>query len=154
MSQEKKSRLEILQADELLSGKGFDRLLIDVILKHKTSLIYCDSAHFYSEENLAKLFGNVKIDNEEDSVTITSRYAEYDGDTQLALLRNNVVLVNEGTTLYTDFLDYNRVNGVADYFNSGMVKDSINTLTSEKGVYETQIEKITFTKKVVLENPD
>lgn len=154
MAQEEKSRLEILQADELLGGKGFERLLNDVILKQKTSLIYCDSAHFYSEENLAKLFGNVRIDNEEDSVTITSRYAEYDGDTQLALLRNNVVLINEGTTLYTDFLDYNRANGVANYFNSGMVKDSTNTLTSEKGVYETQIEKITFTKKVVLENPD
>jgi len=154
MAQEGKNRLEIIQADELLGGKGFDRLLSDVILKHKTSLIYCDSAHFYSGENIAKLFGNVKIDDQEDSVTITSRYAEYDGDTQLALLRNNVVLVNEGTTLYTDFLDYNRANGEANYFNSGMVKDSTNVLTSEKGLYETQIEKITFNKNVVLENPD
>ncbi|WP_460519155.1 OstA-like protein [Cyclobacterium sediminis] len=154
MAQENKGRLEILQADSLLGGEGFERLITDVIMKHKTSLIYCDSAHFYSEDNLAKLFGNVKIDDKQDSVTVTSRYAEYDGDTQLALLRNNVVLVNEGTTLYTDFLDYNRATGEAVYFNSGMVKDSTNVLTSEKGRYETQIEKITFNKKVVLENPD
>ena len=87
-AQKEQSRVEILQAEQLLGGSGFERLLTDVILKHKTSLIYCDSAHFYS-------------------VTVTSRYAEYDGNTQLALLRNNVVLVNEGTTLYTDFLDYN-----------------------------------------------
>ncbi|WP_339711308.1 OstA-like protein [Cyclobacterium amurskyense] len=153
-AQKEQSRVEILQAEQLLGGSGFERLLTDVILKHKTSLIYCDSAHFYSEDNLAKLFGNVKIDDQEDSVTVTSRYAEYDGNTQLALLRNNVVLVNEGTTLYTDFLDYNRANGEAIYFNSGMVKDSTNVLTSEKGIYETQIEKITFNKKVVLENPD
>ena len=105
-SEKKQSRLEILQAEQYLGGSGFERLLTDVILKHKTSLIYCDSAHFYSEDNLAKLFGNVKIDEQ------------------------------------------------ANYFNSGMVKDSTNVLTSEKGLYETQIEKITFNEDVVLENPD
>jgi lipopolysaccharide export system protein LptA len=153
-SQTEQSRLEILQADALQGGKGFDRLLDNVIMKHKNSLIYCDSAHFYGQENLAKLFGNVKIDNEEDSVTVTSRYAEYDGETQLAKLRTNVILVNEGTTLYTDFLDYNRETGVANYYNNGLVKDSTNTLTSKRGVYETRDEKITFVDKVVLENPD
>ncbi|WP_162419045.1 OstA-like protein [Cyclobacterium roseum] len=152
--QEEKSRLEILHAEKLQAGKGFDRLLTDVIMKHKSSLIYCDSAHFYAQDNLAKLFGSVKIENQEDSVTVTSLYAEYDGDTQMARLRNEVVLVNEETTLYTDFLDYNRETGVANYFNSGMVKDSTNTLTSVEGIYDTQQEKITFMEKVVLENPD
>ena len=71
-AQKEQSRVEILQAEQLLGGSGFERLLTDVILKHKTSLIYCDSAHFYSEDNLAKLFGNVKIDDQEDSVTVTS----------------------------------------------------------------------------------
>jgi lipopolysaccharide export system protein LptA len=148
------SRLEIIQADELLGGKGFDRLIEDVIMKHQNSLIYCDSAHFYGPENLAKLFGNVKIDDQEDPVTVTSYYAEYDGNSQVAKLRNNVVFVNEGTTLYTDFLDYDRGTGVANYFNSGKVMDTTNVLTSEKGLYETRIEKITFTEDVVLENPD
>ncbi|WP_154852488.1 OstA-like protein [Cyclobacterium xiamenense] len=153
-SQTEQSRLEILHADALRKGKGYDRLLDSVVMKHKNSLIYCDSAHFYGQDQLAKLFGNVKIENQEDSVTVTSRYAEYDGETQLAKLRTNVVLVNEGTTLYTDFLDYNRETGVANYYNTGMVKDSINTLTSQRGVYETRDEKITFRDKVVLENPD
>jgi len=153
-AQEEKSRLEILQAAELLGAEGFERLLDDVIMKHQNSLIYCDSAHFYGQENLAKLFGNVRIEDQEDPITATSLYAEYDGDSQMARLRNNVILVNEGTTLYTDYLDYNRASGVANYFNSGMVKDSTNTLTSENGVYETQIKKITFTDEVTLVNPD
>ncbi|MEX0883904.1 MAG: OstA-like protein [Cyclobacteriaceae bacterium] len=147
-------KLEILQAEELLGGKGFDRLIEDVIMKHQNSLIYCDSAHFYGQDNLAKLFGNVKIEDQEDPVVVTSYYAEYDGNSQLAKLRNNVVLVNEGTTLYTDFLDYNRETGEANYFNSGKVMDTTNVLTSENGTYETQLKKITFTDKVVLENPD
>lgn len=146
--------LEIIQADRLLGGRGFERLIDSVIMKHQNSLIYCDSAHFYREENMAKLFGNVKIDNRRDSVTTYSAYGEYDGDSHLAKLRTAVVLKNKETTLYTDFLDYDRSNGEANYFNSGEVVDSTNTLTSEKGLYETSLDKITFTDDVVLVNPD
>src|SRR5690606_26297070 len=148
------SRLEILQAEALLGGKGFERLIEDVVMRHQNSLIYCDSAHFYSKENLAKLFGNVRIVDEEDSVSTSSTYGEYDGNSQIAKLRNQVVFKNKETTLYTDFLDYNRLTGEADYFNEGRVVDSTNVLTSEKGLYETQQERITFTGKVVLVNPD
>ncbi|MEX2593695.1 MAG: OstA-like protein [Anditalea sp.] len=148
------SRLEIIQADRLLGGKGFERLLDDVVLKHQNSLIYCDSAHFYSQENLAKLFGNVRIMDQKDSVETFSTYGEYDGNSQIAKLRNDVVFKNKETTLYTDFLDYNRSTGEANYFNSGRVVDSTNVLTSEKGLYETLLEKITFTDLVVLVNPD
>lgn len=148
------SRLEIIQADRLLGGKGFDRLKDNVIMKHQNSLIYCDSAHFYGQENLAKLFGSVRIEDQKDPIVVTSRYAEYDGNTLLAKLRNKVVFKNKETTLYTDYLDYNRETAAANYFNSGKVVDSTNVLTSEKGLYQTQIEKITFTENVVLENPD
>jgi len=147
-------RLEIIQADRLLGGRGFDRLIDSVVLKHQQSLIYCDSAHFYGQENLAKLFGNVRIVDQEDPITVSSRYAEYDGNTQLAKLRTNVVFKNKETTLYTDYLNYNRETAEANYFNFGKVVDSTNVLTSEIGLYETQLEKITFTENVVLENPD
>ena len=148
------SRLEILQADALLGGRGFERLIDDVIMRHQDALIYCDSAHFYSKENLAKLFGNVRIVDEEDSVSTSSTYGEYDGNTQIAKLRNQVVFKNKGTTLYTDYLDYHRGTGEADYFNEGKVVDSVNVLTSEKGLYETRMDRITFTGMVVLVNPD
>lgn len=148
------SRLEIIQADRLLGGKGFERLLDDVVMKHQNSLIYCDSAHFYGQENLAKLFGNVRIEDPEDSVSTYSAYGEYDGNSQLAKLRTGVVFKNKETTLFTDFLDYNRASGEANYFNSGKVVDSTNVLTSEKGLYQTQADKITFTDLVVLDNPD
>jgi lipopolysaccharide export system protein LptA len=150
----KENRLEILYADRLLGGGGFERLKDSVVLKHQNSLIYCDSAHFYGAENLAKLFGRVKIEDQEDPIVVTSRYAEYDGNTQLAKLRNTVVFKNAETTLYTDFLDYDRSTGEANYFNDGKVVDSTNVLTSEKGLYQTQLDKITFRDNVILENPD
>lgn len=146
--------LEIQQADLLQGANGFERLLVNVRMKHQNSLIYCDSAHFYRAENMAKLFGNVRIVDTKDPVITTSRYAEYDGNTRLAKLRTNVVLKNEGTTLYTEFLDYDRTTGIANYFNNGKVVDSTNVLTSKLGTYETSIEKITFTEDVVLVNPD
>ncbi|GAB3647438.1 OstA-like protein [Echinicola sediminis] len=127
----------------------------DVLMVHQGTKIYCDSAYFFSLENKAELYGHVRIENPKDTVTTTSRYADYNGNTNIARLRNNVVFKkSNSTTLYTDFLDYNRQTGVADYFNFGKVVDSTNVLTSQKGKYETQAEKITFTDNVILVNPE
>lgn len=146
--------LEILNAELLQGAGGFERLITDVKMKHQKTLIYCDSAHFFRAENRAILYGNVRFVDQEDPVTTTSRYAEYDGATKIAKLRNNVVFKNQSTSLYTDFLDYNRITGVANYFNNGKVVDSANVLTSKEGTYETAIEKITFSRMVELVNPD
>lgn len=153
---QEKSILKINKADDLLGegGNGFVRLIGNVEMEHKNSLIYCDSAHFFREENKARLFGNVRIVDQVDPIKTTSRYAEYDGNTQLAKLRNHVVFSNDKTTLNTEYLDYDRVGNIAYYYNDGKVVDSVNVLTSERGTYEVNIEKITFTNDVVLVNPD
>ena len=146
--------LEIKKADLLRGADGFERLLGSVEMKHQSSLIYCDSAHFFRAENKAKLFGNVRIIDTDDPIVTTSRYAEYDGNTKIAKLRNQVVFTNQETTLYTEFLDYNRATNIANYFNDGRVVDSTNVLTSEKGLYEVSLERITFINDVILVNPD
>jgi lipopolysaccharide export system protein LptA len=148
------STLEIIKADELIGANGFDRLLGAVQMRHQNSLIYCDSAHFFRAENKARLFGNVRIEDQQDPVKTTSAYAEYDGNTQLAKLRNRVVFTNQKTTLNTEYLDYDRASNIAYYFNDGKVVDSVNVLTSKRGTYEVNIEKITFKNDVVLINPD
>ncbi|WP_296700056.1 OstA-like protein [Algoriphagus sp.] len=148
------STLEIMKADVLLGANGFERLIGDVEMRNQNSLIYCDSAHFYRSTNQARLFGNVRIVDQEDPIKTTSAYAEYDGNKKLAKLRNNVVFTNQETTLYTDYLDYDRGLNIAYYYNDGKVVDSVNVLTSEKGKYEVSIERITFENDVVLINPD
>ncbi|UZD22167.1 organic solvent tolerance protein OstA [Algoriphagus halophytocola] len=148
------STLEINSAGLLKGEDGFERLLGDVEMKHQNSLIYCDSAHFYREENRARLFGNVRIVDVEDPVQTNSAYAEYDGNTKMAKLRNGVVFKNENTTLRTEYLDYDRGRNIAYYYNGGEVVDSVNVLTSEKGKYEVSVERITFEENVVLVNPD
>lgn len=153
MSQDQ-SRLEINKAEVLLGAGDFQRLIGSVEMRHQNSLITCDSAYFYRTENRAQLYGNVKIQDVKDPITTTSTYAEYDGNTQIAKLRNKVVFTNQQTTLYTDYLDYNRATNVATYFNQGRVVDSTNVLTSDRGVYEVNQERITFQRNVVLVNPD
>ena len=113
------SLLEIRSADLLQGAKGFERLMGNVKMKHQNSLISCDSAHFFREENRAQLYGRVQITDEIDPVTNMSGYAEYDGATKIAKLRKNVVFTNQETKLYTEYLDYNREINVATYFEGG-----------------------------------
>ena len=148
------SLLEIRSAELLEGAKGFERLLGNVKMKHQNSLISCDSAYFFREENRAQLFGKVQIKDEEDPITTTSSYAEYDGTTKVAKLRKNVVFTNQKTKLYTEYLDYNRETNVANYFEGGKMVDSVNVLTSEIGTYEINYERISFQQDVVLVNPD
>jgi lipopolysaccharide export system protein LptA len=148
------SLLEIKSADLLMGAKGFERLLGNVEMKHQNSLISCDSAYFFREQNRAQLFGTVTIRDEVDPITTTSAYAEYDGTTKVAKLRNKVVFTNESIKLFTESLDYNRETNVASYFNGGKMVDSVNVLTSELGRYEINVEKISFQQEVVLVNPD
>jgi len=143
-----------MSADLLEGAAGFERLLGAVQMKHQNSLIYCDSAHFFRETNKARLFGNVRMVDQVDPIQTRSAYAEYDGNTKIAKLRTNVVFTNQKTTLYTDNLDYDRAANIAYYINEGKVVDSINVLTSKRGTYEVNLERITFQDEVVLINPD
>lgn len=154
---QKKVQLE--HADKLKGartpdGERFDRLLGNVILLQNKTTIYCDSAYLFKKRNYVEAFGRVRI-TEGDSVTITGRKLEYDGNTKKAKLRNNVVFTKLATsTLYTDFLDYDRPTNVASYFNGGRLVDSINVLTSRKGYYDVTSNMASFKKDVNVKNPD
>lgn len=152
-------KVQLKQADKL-KGRGgsgderFDRLLGNVILTQNKTTIYCDSAYLFKKRNFVEAFGRVRI-TEGDSVTITGRKLEYDGDTKKAKLRNNVVFTKLATTtLYTDFLDFDRPTNVAHYFNGGRLVDSINVLTSNKGYYDVNSNLASFKKNVHVKNPD
>jgi lipopolysaccharide export system protein LptA len=152
-------KVELEQADELKGSKApdgeqFQKLLGNVILVQSQTKIYCDSAYLYKKRNFVEAFGKVRI-TEGDSVTITGRRLEYDGNTKIAKLRNNVVFTKLATaTLYTDFLDFDRVKNMAYYMNGGRLVDSINVLTSRKGYYNSTTNMASFKRKVNVKNPD
>jgi lipopolysaccharide export system protein LptA len=152
-------KVQLKQADKL-KGRGgsgderFDRLLGNVVLTQNRTTIYCDSAYLFKKRNFVEAFGRVRI-VEGDSVTITGRKLEYDGNTKKAKLRDNVVFTKLATsTLYTDNLDFDRPTNLAYYFNGGRLVDSINVLTSNKGYYNLNTNMASFKKNVHVKNPD
>jgi lipopolysaccharide export system protein LptA len=149
-------RVQLKKADKL-KGKGSEgeqRLIGNVVFEQNKTTIFCDSAYFYKKRNYLEAFGHVKI-LEGDSVTITGKKLEYDGNEKKARLRDDVVFTKLATaTLYTDYLDYIRPTNMAYYFNGGRLVDSINVLTSRKGYYDVNTNMASFKKNVVVKNPD
>ncbi|HKL39352.1 MAG TPA: OstA-like protein, partial [Cryomorphaceae bacterium] len=106
---QEKSKIELVRADKLRFDKsiGVDaqRLLGDVVFKHKGAMMYCDSAYLYNASNSLDAFGHVRV-NQGDTLTMTSDKLNYNGNTQLIKIRDNVVLKGSEMTLSTHTLDY------------------------------------------------
>lgn len=152
------TKVNLRQADLLTRGQrdteAFDRLIGNVIFEQNETVIYCDSAYFFKEKNSVEAFGNVRI-LEGDSVTVTGKFLEYDGNTKQAELQRNVVFTKLATaTLYTDHLYYDRTRNLAYYRDGGRLVDSINVLTSRRGYYDVNSHMASFKRNVNVKNPD
>ena len=125
----------------------------NVIIDHEGTKIYCDSVIYFESNNMAQVYGNVRI--VEDSVVITSHRGVYYGNTKKSELRGNVVFKKQGDlTLYTNYLDYDQPSRLAYYYNGGKLVDSENTLTSTRGYLNEYQNLASFAKNVHVENND
>ncbi|PIB34237.1 hypothetical protein BFP72_01720 [Reichenbachiella sp. 5M10] len=145
------------KADKLtnakVEGKKFKKLIGKVVFTQNETIVYCDSAYFYTKENIMEAYGRVRI-KDGDSVTITARKLIYEGDDETALLREDVVYRRGRKRLYTDFLDYHMTTEVAEFKNDGKLVDEHNTLTSSYGIYYSRTEMAYFYNDVLLVSPD
>jgi lipopolysaccharide export system protein LptA len=135
-------------------GVSYKKLTGNVVFTQKNTIIYCDSAFFYDKTNSTEAFGRVRIEDLEDSVTITSKRLNYDGNGRTAQLRGDVVYIDDSIRLYTDNLDYDMVNKSAVYFDGGRINDGINTMHSKRGNYDTEGKMMIFHESVRLITPD
>jgi lipopolysaccharide export system protein LptA len=124
----------------------------EVRFRHDGTLLFCDSAYFYNEDNSLEAFSNVRIE-QGDSVFIYGDFLTYFGNVGLAQMRNNVRMENGEMTLFTDHLDFDRVTNLGYFFDGGMMVDSVNELTSVYGQYSPNTKMAIFQNKVVLTNP-
>lgn len=115
----------------------------NVHFRHNGANLYCDSAHFYEASNSFEAFGHVKM-QQGDTLRLTSDYAYYDGNDQLAQARYNVVLKHRKTTLYTDSLDYDRMYNFGNFFEGGKMVDGSSVLSSDWGEYHTDTKMAMF----------
>ena len=152
----KKERVDLLYADEAQADKkqrpDVQVLVGSVKLRHDSMYMYCDSALIYEKTNSVEAFGNVRME-QGDTLFIYSDYLNYDGMTQLAMLRMNVRLINRNTELTTDSLNYDRVYNLGYYFTGGTLTDEENVLSSIWGEYSPATKLAVFNHEVELVNP-
>lgn len=154
--QEKKSKVYLLHSDILRFNKELnpDAQIVEgsVVFRHDSVYMYCDSAYFFDKTNSLEAFGNVKM-NQGDTLFLYGDYLFYDGNTQIAMVRENVRMENKNTTLLTDSLNYDRVYNLGYYFEGGTLFDEENVLTSDWGEYSPATKMSVFNHDVKLVNP-
>lgn len=150
-------RIHLVHADELRYDQGAGTPAPQVVngkvhFSHAGSHLWCDSAYFFQESNSVQAFGKV-VFKQGDTLSLTCRYADYDGQDQMMRARNNVVLTHRTQTLYTDSLDYDRIYGDAYFFEGGRLVDGKDRLSSDWGNYNTGSRLATFYYRVKMHTP-
>lgn len=130
----KKTLVYLLHADTVSYDKDVMKadaqfLEGNVSFRHDSSYMYCDSAYFFETTNSLEAFSNVRME-QGDTLFVYGNYLFYDGNTQIAYLRENVRMENGEVTLFTDSLNYERIPDIGYYFEGGLIVDSLNQLSS------------------------
>ena len=124
----------------------------DVVFRHDSVYMYCDSARYYDKKSAFEAFNNVRVE-QGDTLFLYGDRLYYDGMTQIAEMRINVRMENQTTTLLTDSLNYDRLFNLGYFFDGGTMMDDQNVLTSEWGQYSPGTKQATFNYNVKLEGP-
>jgi len=158
----KKTKVYMEHADVQSFNKNIDdqRQVMrgNVVFRHDSSFMYCDSAYFYEQNRSLEAFGNVRME-QGDTLFVYGDYLIYDGNIELAKMRYNVRMVSiqqdsSVVTLYTDSLNYDRPTDIGYYFEGGRIVDADNELISVYGQYSTATKLAIFNDSVRLNNPN
>lgn len=123
----------------------------NVVFRHDSVYMYCDSAYYYDKISSFEAFSNVRME-QGDTLFLYGDHLYYDGNSQIAEMRMNVRMENRTTTLLTDSLNYDRVFNLGYYFNGGTLMDEQNVLTSDWGQYNPSTKQSVFNYDVELLN--
>ena len=99
---QKAGKIEIVHADvsefdQALNAKA-TRLIGNVVFKHQNAFMYCDSAYLFRDENRLEAYNNIRI-TQGDSITLTGKQLNYDGNSKVAHVIENVVMSDRRMTL-------------------------------------------------------
>lgn len=155
---QQRERIELVYADENIrikdaQGREINHIIGNVQFRHNEVTMKCDSAHYSPTLEQITAFSRVNIE-QGDTLDLFGDYLFYDGKTEIAIVRENVELVDKETHLYTDQLNYDVRNKIARYSTGGRITNSDNTLTSVHGTYFTDQKIFHFKENVKIVNPD
>ena len=124
----------------------------NVVVIHQGVRMTCNKAYHFTKSNYVKAFGNVNM-VQGDTLSMSSKYAEYDGNKKFAFASGNVIMTDPKMTVTTDTINFDRNSQVAYYNTGGTIRDAENTLTSKAGTYYLNQKKFQFNTAVTVNNP-
>ncbi len=148
--------IKLIQADyakSIPNKRNMQSLVGNIIFKHDSTIMYCDSAVFDRKNNNIEAFGNVRF-IENDTITLIGRYLYYQGNIKLAEIRDDVKLEDPSTTLITNILFYDRNEQRAYYTTGAQIINADKYLESIEGNYFINTKDFTFYTNVLINNPD
>jgi lipopolysaccharide export system protein LptA len=155
-AQKKKSVVHLIQSKSSqvikLNGKNVIKVYQGVF-QQDFSIMRSDSAYFYADDNAFDAFSHVNI-TQGDTLNIYSDKLNYNGNTKVAILTDNVRMIDKDAVLTTDYLTYNTATRIGTYTGGGKLVNKDNTLTSKNGYYFAFSRDAYFRYNVVLVTPD
>ncbi len=150
-------KIQILNANNSYANleihPDYWRLIGDVSFKHNNTIMYCDSAYHYINDDKMKAFGNIKI-NQGDTLTITGENLTYFGSKNQININGNVILIDKYMILKTNHIFYNLVSNIALYPNAGEIIENQKTIKSKKGKYNSNTHYFYFSDSVTVNTQD
>lgn len=126
------------------------------VYEHKGSTLSADSGYIYEEKDGRRLFdafGHVII-TQPNGTVIYSDKLKYDEDTQIAILTNNVRMIDAQSVLTTNYLTYNMRSSVGTYTGGGRIVNSTDTITSQNAYYFDNTQDAYFRYNVIVRTPN
>jgi len=124
----------------------------NVRVYHDGVTMYCNKAYLFQKENYIKAFGDVRM-VQGDTITMTSTYAEYNGENKQAYASGNVIMTSPSSTLKSEVVNFDRISQQAFYRTGGTINDKENVLVSQAGTYFVQRKMYQFRNAVTITNP-
>lgn len=126
------------------------------VYEHNQNTLSADSGYIYEDEVKRQFFeayGNVVITQPSGTVIYADKL-HYDAAAQLAILTNNVRMVDGPTVLTTNYLTYNMRSKYGTYSSGGRIISQTDTITSQNAYYFETSQDAYFRNKVVVRTPD
>ena len=157
MHAQTEEKVELIYADSAHYDEQKDKyirvLMGNVKLKHGNAIMSCDKANLDDMENTFEAFGNVHI-FQADTINIRGNHLLYDGNTNIAVIDGDVVMLDDDMRLTTNAITYNLKTRNGYYASGGILTSGSDKLTSQIGTYNGYSKRVGFRNKVKLVNPD
>src|SRR5690606_9685919 len=109
---------------------NYSKLVGDVVIRHGTDYLYCDTAFVRIETKSMEAFGSVRI-VQPGGTEATSDYLRYND--KVAFLSGNVSLTDGKSNLWCEELTYNLTTKVGVYDKNGTLQDGATVVSSREG---------------------